>query len=272
MKRRAAAGMLWALCAASLVWGGAARAQAEAAVGSVMRVDTRGVSLPLYASWRPDAVATLVLYSGGNGGYGPIGPNGWPSSQNFLVRSAQLFAAQPFNVVLVGLAPDLRELDGRARLGDSHAQDNQAIFKAVKARSPAPLWLVGTSMGTISVAAAAIRDAGQGQGGDLAGIVLTSTVTAYKREGAVPTQDIGKIRVPVLVMHHQQDSCGICRPWEAKTLAGKLAGAPVTKTLLVDGGSEPGGDPCGPLHYHGFIGMEQQAVEQVANWVRHPVP
>ncbi|KQW88003.1 hypothetical protein ASC94_26345 [Massilia sp. Root418] len=261
---------MWAACAACLAWTGAARAQAGP--GSVMRVETRGVRLPLYAVWRPDAVATLVLYSGGNGGYGAIGAGGWPSSQNFLVRSAPLFAAQPFNVVLVGLAPDLRELDGHARLGDSHAQDNQAIFKAIKEKSPAPLWLVGTSMGTVSVAAAAIRDAAAPAGGDIAGIVLTSTVTAYKREGAVPTQDIGKIRVPVLVMHHLRDTCGICRPWEAKTLAGRMGGAPVVKTLMVEGGGDPGGDPCGPLDHHGFIGMEQQAVEQIANWIRHPVP
>ncbi|CAN7677762.1 alpha/beta hydrolase [Pseudoduganella sp. LjRoot289] len=255
------------LLGACLAWAGGARA--EVAAGGVMRVDTRGVSVPLYAAWREDAVATVVLYSGGNGGYGQVGADGWPGSQNFLVRAARLFAAQPFNVVLVGLAPDLRELDGRARLGDSHAQDNQAIFKAIKAKSAAPLWLVGTSMGTISVAAAAIRD---GAAGDVAGIVLTSTVTAYKREGAVPTQDIGKIKVPVLVVHHQQDACGICRPWEAKTLASRLGGAPVTKTMLVDGGSEPGGDVCGALHYHGFIGMEQQAVDLIANWIRHPAP
>jgi pimeloyl-ACP methyl ester carboxylesterase len=263
MKRRTILACALAACLAAPAW-----AQAPA-TGSVMQVETRGVSLPLYAVWRDDAVATVVLYAGANGGYGHIDEDGWPSSRNFLIRSAKLFAAQPFNVVLVGLAPDLRELDGHARLSDAHQQDNQAIIKAIKARSKAPLWLVGTSMGTISVAAAAIRDSGVGE---LAGIVLSSSVTAYKREGAVPTQELGKIKVPVLVLHHQKDECGICRPWEAKNIAAKLTAVPVSKTLIVDGGGDPSGDACGALHYHGYIGMEQQAVDLIANWIRHPVP
>jgi pimeloyl-ACP methyl ester carboxylesterase len=264
MKRRSVFGLPFAFWLAV-----PALAQVPVAGGSVMQVESRGAGVPLYALWRDDAVATVVLFSGGAGGYGQIGADGWPASRNFLIRSAKLFAAQPFNVVLVGLAPDVHELDGRARLGEAHQQDNQAIFKAIKVRSKAPLWLVGTSMGTVSVTAAAIRDSGVG---DLAGIVLSSSVTAYKREGAVPAQDLGKIKVPVLVLHHKQDDCGICRPWEAKNIAARLTAAPVSKTLIVDGGGDPSGEACGALHYHGYIGMEQQAVELIANWIRHPVP
>ena len=266
MKRRAAMAAMAATLLAPAI---PARADAPAPMGSLMQVDTRGTSVPLYAVWRDDAVATVVLYSGANGGYGHIADDGWPGSHNFLIRSARLFAAQPFNVVLVGLAPDLRELDGHARLGDAHQQDNQAIFKAIKARSRAPLWLVGTSMGTVSVAAAAIRDSGVGE---LAGIVLSSSVTSYKREGAVPSQALDKIRVPVLVLHHRLDACGICRPSEAQQIAARLSAAPVRKTLIVDGGGDPSGDVCGALHYHGYIGMEQQAVDLIAGWIRHPVP
>ncbi len=263
MKRRAA---ITVLAAATMALAAPVRA---APIGSVMQVDTRGTSVPVYALWRDDALATLVLYAGGNGGYGQIAEDGWPGSRNFLIRSAKLFAAYPFNLVLVGLAADLHQLDGHARLSDAHQQDNQALFKAIKAKSPAPLWLVGTSMGTVSVTAAAIRDSGVGQ---LAGIVLSSSITSYQREGAVPSQELGKIKVPVLVLHHAQDACGICRPYEAQHIAAKLTAAPLSKTLIVDGGAHPSGDACGALHYHGYIGMEQQAVDLIANWIRHPVP
>lgn len=132
--------------------------------------------------WNKDAIATVVLHSG-------IADDGWPASANFLIRSAKLFAGHPFKVVMVGRASDVNELDRRTRTGDKHDQDNQAVLAVIKAKSAAPVWLVGTSMGSISVAAAAIRDGGC----NIAGIVPTSSVTAYRIPGAVPAQDLEKI-------------------------------------------------------------------------------
>ena len=241
---------------------------AEPARGTVVGLDTRSVQLPIYVVWRDDAQATVVLYSGGAGGYGRIGEDGWPGSGNFLIRSAKLFAAQPLNVVLVGRASDVRELDGPTRTGDAHDQDNQAVLRFVQARSNLPVWLVGTSMGTISVAAAAIRDAGR----SISGIVLTSSVTAYRIPGAVPSQQLSKIKVPVLVVHHERDACKVCAPWEAARIAPALTQAPVRKSIMVQGGGNPTGDPCEPWHYHGFIGQEQQVVDTIADWIRNPRP
>jgi hypothetical protein len=48
------------------------------------------------------------------------------------------------------------------------------------------VWLVGTSRGTISAVAGAIAFGNE----DLAGIVLTSSVTSVKRTGAVPAQKL----------------------------------------------------------------------------------
>ena len=48
-----------------------------AGVGEVERISTReGVIVPIYAFWRTDALATVVLFSGGAGGYGQIGEDG----------------------------------------------------------------------------------------------------------------------------------------------------------------------------------------------------
>lgn len=245
--------------------GGASRAD-EIQRGDVVKVDTRGVVVPIYTVWKDGAVATVVLYSGGGGGYGNIGADGWPGSRNFLIRSARMFAAHPFNVVLVGRATDVPNLDGTARTGDNHGQDNKAIFRAIKAKSAVPVWLVGTSMGTISATAAAIRDGGQ----DIAGIVLTSSVTSYRIRGAVPTQDLEKIKVPVLIVHHEKDACKVCTPYEAKNIADGLKNSPIKKTVLVSGGSGASGDPCEALHYHGYIGMEQEVVDLIAAWIKSP--
>ena len=95
----------------------------EVGRGYLERVETRGVSVPIYAVWNKTAVATVVLYSGGGGGFGKIGADGWPSSMNFLIRSAKLFSAHPFNVILVGRATDVSTLDGPTRIGDDHDRD-----------------------------------------------------------------------------------------------------------------------------------------------------
>ena len=249
----------------TLNYSGVSRAD-EIQRGNVVKVETRGVVVPIYTVWKEGAVATVVLYSGGGGGYGKIGDDGWPSSRNFLIRSAKMFAAHPFNVVLVGRATDVPDLDGIARTGDNHDQDNQAVFRAIKSKSAAPIWLVGTSMGTISATAAAIRDGGP----NIAGIVLTSSITSYRVRGAVPTQDLEKIKVPVLVVHHEKDACKACTPFEARNIADGLKNSPIKKTVLVSGGSGESGDPCEALHYHGYIRMEKEVVDLIAAWIKSP--
>lgn len=61
---------------------------ADRVPAGVLQVETRpGVRVPVFAAWRPDAVATVVLYSGGRGGYGSLGEDGWPAGKNFLIRT-----------------------------------------------------------------------------------------------------------------------------------------------------------------------------------------
>lgn len=236
--------------------------------GHVQRVATReGVTVPIYAYWRDDAVATVVLFSGGAGGYGQIGEDGWPAGGNFLIRTGRQWARHPFNVVMVGRPSDGIDLAlGSVRTGDKHASDTQAILKTVQRKSPAPIWVIGTSMGTISAAASAIRDTEQ----QIAGVVLTSSILAYKVPGAVPTQKLSMIRVPTLVVHHANDACWACLPSDAKRLADALGNAPVKKIVLLSGGSGASGDPCEPLHNHGYVGMQREVVDLIANWVKRP--
>lgn len=241
---------------------------AAPSVGQEQRIATReGVTLPIYTYWRDDAVATVILFSGGGGGYGKLGENGWPSWGNFLIRTGPHWATHPFNIVMVGRPSDGIDLEnGNVRTGEQHAADNLALFKLIKQKNPLPIWLVGTSMGTISAAAAAIQDKEH----LVSGLVLTSSITGYRIPGAVPKQDLQAIRVPTLVFHHEDDGCKQCQAYEAKDIAGKLKNAPIRKTLIVNGGSGPTGNPCGAFHYHGYIGMENEAVDLIAAWILKP--
>jgi pimeloyl-ACP methyl ester carboxylesterase len=240
----------------------------EVTRGEVQRIDTReGVSVPIYTYWSPDAVATVILFSGGGGGYGRISDEGWPSSGNFLIRTGRHWASHPFNIVMVGLPTDGIDLAlGGIRTGARHAADNVATFKAIKLKSPLPIWLVGTSMGTISAAAAAIQDSEN----LVSGVVLTSSITGYRIDGAVPKQDLERIRVPTLVFHHEEDACKFCQAYEAKNIADQLKSAPIKKTMIVSGGSGATGNTCGAFHHHGYIGMENRAVDLIAAWIINP--
>jgi len=225
--------------------------------------------IPVFFSATPNAVATLILLPGGAGGIGRIGAEGWPDGSNFLVRSGQLFAAQGFNIAVMARPSDMNDMDYPFRISAAHIDDIRKVAQQAKERWNVPVWLVGTSRGTVSGSAAviAMRDEGL-----IAGLVLTSSITAGTVTGAVPGQALEKIAVPVLVVHHTQDACKFCPATLAKTIEPKLSASPAHATLMLEGGQNPTGDPCAALHYHGFIGMEAQTVQQIADWVKARKP
>lgn len=237
--------------------------------GKMVRIETARPSsfVPLFVQAKEGANATVLLMPGGKGGIGAMGKDGRPSSTNFVIRSGDLFSAAGFNVAMMSKPSDLPELDGPARVGADHMDDIRKTVSYLKQRFGVPVWIVGTSWGSTSTAAAAIalRDENL-----IAGIVLTSSITAYRLKQAVPRLELEKINVPTLVMHHEQDACQHCRPFEVSSILQGLKTASVKKQIMVNGGSNPTGDPCYEFHYHGFIGMEKEAVETIAAWIKKP--
>ena len=157
------------------------------------------------------------------------------------------------------------ELGWAERTEPTHMTDVRAMLDFVKTQSAAPVWIVGTSRGTISAAATAIHTQG-----DVAGLVLTSSVVNFKKPGAVPKQDLAAIKVPVLVFHHAKDACIHCRPDEVPAAFKGFRNAPVKKLIFVDGGANPTGDVCAGQHWHGFIGMEKEALDTISGWIARP--
>jgi pimeloyl-ACP methyl ester carboxylesterase len=239
---------------------------AFAAEDKLIKLDTRpGVSVSVYTMKRDGAAATVVLLPGGGGGIGLR--DGVPTSDNFLVRSRDHFAAHGFNVAVVSRPTD-KELDYEFRVSPTHIEDLRQVVEYLKTDTGLPVWLVGTSRGTVSAAAAAITFGNE----KLAGLALTSSVTSNKRTGAVPEQKLEAIRIPVLVLHHEKDACSVTFPRGARWIIDGLKNAPVKKLVMVNGGAGASGDPCEPLHWHGFIGMEKEAVGLIADWIKNPKP
>jgi hypothetical protein len=237
---------------------------AFAAENKLVKLDTRpGVSVSVYYMKRDSATATVVLLPGGGGGIGL--KNNVPTSPNFLVRTRELFAANGFNVAVVNRPTD-KELDYTARVSPEHIHDLRQVVGYVKKDGGLPVWLIGTSRGTTSAAAAGIAFGNE----ELAGLVLTSSITSSKKIGAVSSQGLKAIRIPVLVLHHERDSCSVTVPRDVPRIISGLKNAPVKKLIMVNGGAGVSGDPCEPLHWHGFIGMDKEAVDIIADWIKNP--
>jgi len=82
----------------------------------------------------------------------------------------------------------------------------------------------------------------------------------------VPAMPLGKLRIPVLVVHHEQDGCDHCSYRNISGLMEKLSNVPKKQLLSFKGGKNRG-DPCEAFAYHGFNGIEQEVVGQIATWI-----
>ena len=233
----------------------------------VVDIPTRpGVIQRIIVLSPPEPKAAVVLLAGGHGGL-QVFPNGsmkWGEG-NFLVRTRQLFADQGLMVAVVDAPSDRQSppyLQG-FRQTPEHAADLKAVISWLRVRSKAPVWLIGTSRGTQSAAYVATELSGP-EGPD--GVVLTSTILIDKKGRPVPAMALGKIRVPVLVVHHEQDECALCPFSKIPSLMEKLVNAPRSKLLSFKGG-ESKGDPCEAFSHHGFNGLEAEVVRQTAAWI-----
>jgi dienelactone hydrolase len=225
-----------------------------------------GVSQRILVLSPPDPKAAVILIPGGHGGLqlSTRGSVKWGEA-NFLVRSRQLFAEQGLVVAVLDAPSDRQNppyLQG-VRQRPEHTADIKAVIAWLRADAKVPVWLVGTSRGTQSAAYVA-TELGGPEGPD--GIVLTSTIVTDRNGRSVPDMPLDKIRVPVLLVHHEQDGCALCAFSSMPALMGKLVNAPRRQLLAFKGGANQG-DPCEALAYHGFNGIERDVVQQTAAWI-----
>jgi pimeloyl-ACP methyl ester carboxylesterase len=233
----------------------------------VVDIPTRpGITQRMIVISPAEPKAAVILFAGGHGGL-QVFTNGsmkWGEG-NFLVRTRQRFAEEGLTVVVIDAPSDRQSapfLNG-FRQKPEHAADVKAVIAWLRENAKVPVWLIGTSRGTQSAAYVTTELAGP-EGPD--GLVLTSTIVKDDSGRPVPAMPLGKIRVPVLVAHHEQDGCAHCPFSEVPTLMAKIGNAPRTKLLAFKGGANRG-DPCEAFAYHGFNGLEGEVVEKIANWI-----
>lgn len=249
-----------------------------AACGMAGAQEQRAVDLPtrpgvterigVLAPAQPKAV--VVLMTGGQGRI-DVADDGRPRrADNFLIRSRERFAAQGLAVLMLDTPSDRSRrpfLGGGFRESAEHAADMGAAIAWARDNYKLPVWVVGTSRGTESTAEAAIRLAGT-QAPD--GIVLTSTILvqprfAIEKGQPVPDMELARIHVPVLVLHHADDPCGACPPEQLPNLMGKFP--PGLAELKTYTGGISQGPACEAFSYHGYNGIEDRVVADIAAWL-----
>jgi pimeloyl-ACP methyl ester carboxylesterase len=203
--------------------------------------------------------ATVILLAGGEGVV-QIGPGGEASSNNFLIRTRQLWAPYGINAVIVG-APDNRSLLGQ-RSQPAYAAALGVAVDFARLRSNVPVWLVGTSQGSIAAVNGAAR-----LGGKVAGVVLTSSVTQQSRSGETAFgAGANAVALPALVVSNSRDSCRASPPSDAQALLAAMAGSPRKEVMLFDS-SAIQSDPCEALSPHGYLGIEPSVIQRIAGWI-----
>lgn len=240
-----------------------------AAQGSAAVVDlpTRpGVTQRLLVITPPEPQAAVILLAGGHGGLqiDEAGGFGWGQG-NFLIRSRQHFADAGLLTVIVDAPSDRQRPPFLAgyRQGAEHAEDLAAVIAWLRRQTPRPVWLVGTSRGTQSAAAVATRlPAAAGPDG----LVLTASILNDPKSTPVPALPLDRLQIPVLVVHHENDACRYCAYGDLPMLMDKLTALPRHALLSFQGGNNQG-DPCEAWSHHGFNGIEQEVVRQIAGWI-----
>jgi pimeloyl-ACP methyl ester carboxylesterase len=248
-------------------------AMALAAAGTALAAST--VDLPASGGGKQrvlylqpsNPVAALILFAGGDGQI-KLGADGTPlAGGNFLVRMRDTWVQQGMAVAIPDVPDNQRSLYNHRTSAD-YAGDIGQIIAYVRSQTKAPIWLVGTSQGTN----AAVGGASRMTKGEIAGIVLTSSLT---RQGGKPdlketiyAANLAAIDVPVLILSHSGDKCALTPPGDAAAIKAALKSSPKVDVVMVSGGLPPISDSCEAKSEHGFYGIEDSVVAQIAAWIK----
>jgi pimeloyl-ACP methyl ester carboxylesterase len=208
----------------------------------------------------PKAVIVPLL---GGDGWLFIDGAGETTPPYFLVSRRDLWLAQGIAVAAIHTAEPIHG----NRLTERSVRTVQAVVAYLHTRTDAPIWLVGHSNGAIS----AVNDAARLTHGEIAGLVLLSSVTRLgsSNAGTVFGAGLDRVTVPTLIVSHADDPCIATPPADAPLIRVALTKAPKSEVMIVNGGTagSPYTSYCGGSA-HSFAGMHPELIERVATWIK----
>jgi len=182
---------------------------------------------------------------------------------NFLVRARRHFLEPGILTVVVDAPSDKQRglFLHSFRASDRYGQDLKAVVGAIGKRYGKLDWtFVGHSEGVVSATHAARM-----VGPPVKRVVLTASLTSENYQGnGIDADDVKKVGMPVLWVHHKDDPCDFTPYYNAKKYA-RESGSPL---MTVSGAKNRRGDACKPFTEHGFAGMEAETAKGILAWIR----
>jgi len=214
--------------------------------------------------------AAIVMLPGGSGDVGIERSGDLHHDDNFVIRTRDLWVARGYAVII----PDALDQENMRGLRSSpeYAAVVDALVQFARTQisaGPDPrrgrVFLLGTSQGSI----AAMNGAAHARPGQLAGVVLTESVSRLGgSHETVFDADPADVHIPALVVANHDDACDVAPPSDAPKIARSLTNSPDVRVLYVSGGTSRSRKACGSLTPHGYYGIEQQVVTQIADWMQ----
>ena len=236
---------------------------AEQAISDKVRLNAIKVSeLPIHGIETTESNANIIAIIGGPGLRNNDG-----KSRNYLVKQARTFVQAGINFYLLPNKSKQENAGYGLRFSTARTERILALVEIIRARNKNPIYLIGFSRGSV--------DAGRfakTHPKSIDGIVLASgiyTNDSKRAAGYSMELIIGKhIETPTLIVHHENDKCRVTPFLYAEGFF-KTLNAPSKKLLSYHGGDKTG-RVCGPLHHHGFEGIETNVAQDISRWVlRH---
>lgn len=237
-------------------------------VGDVVKVlhlrSAIGVDRLLYMA-PARARGTIVMLPGGDGKLDLQSDGHILHGDNFVVRTRALWNSHGYGVLIPDTIDHLN-LRGE-RSSPDYAQLISAVVALAKRENPGPVFLLGTSQGSI----AAVNGAAHAKQGAIAGVVLTESVSVKGGSGeTVFDADPGDVHVPALIVANRDDQCRVAPPGAARRISEALRTSRDVQVLIVSGGLIRSANACGSLSPHGYYGIERSVVSAISHWLdRH---
>jgi pimeloyl-ACP methyl ester carboxylesterase len=224
-------------------------------------LDNGGVQRVLYVPSAGPTRGVIVMFPGGAGAIGIQNDGNIEHGDNFLVRTRDLWRAKGYAVVIVDSIDD-QSMRG-LRSTPAYAAIAAKVIDFARQLGNTPVWVMGTSQGSI-----AAMNAASTEGTGLAGVVLTESVSVLGgSHETVFDAHPERVRIPSLIVANQNDECKVAPPNMAQDIAQSMHGTHAT-VLVVNGGVRRSKDNCGSLTPHGYYGIEATVIDDIVRWMQ----
>ena len=184
---------------------------------------------------------------------------------NFLIRSRGFLVDENIASLIVDCQSESGDYCSSSYQASKQRQvDVDKLIAEVKARNPsiAEIWLVGTSMGTVSSSFMPVHNPTA-----YAGAIHTASITepyAKNSYRELSDFDYKKTTTPQFFVHHATDPCYLTTYTGAKSITDKYK----LPLITVTGGSDFRGNACQAFTEHGFRGKEKEVMTVIGEIIK----